>query len=317
MFRVLGLLGVFSLWGLAASLPVREVTSEANIEEGRLIPAFYHGYIYWIGLDGGENTIRIYAPGGHLAFALASENGSVQSLAIDRDGTMALAWWSPQKSGGIEFRNSYGQLTRTIQTGRFVPSDIAFDEDHALWVFGSQRDAANGDRPEKQDYMTVRKCLPDGNLAGAYLPRSLFPAGLEPAIPGWQWRTIFVARDRVGIWACSGDTSSKNEWVELDLNGKLLGRWRLDRHLTADRIALTRDGHLFVQCPYEKAKGRQLYVFNRDASAWCLVEDPPAGQLEGADDDTLAFSDLGLGPMHIRWYPLPASSENAATVLLK
>ena len=124
--------------------------------------------------------------------------------------------------GGIDFRDSSGTLTRTIKTGRYVPAHISFAEDHSLWSFGYQLDAADASRPDQKGYMTVRKYLANGNEAGAYLPRSLFPPGLEPADAGWQRSSsITVAHDRVGLWATSGESGDQTEWVELDLNGNL------------------------------------------------------------------------------------------------
>src|SRR5215813_7400412 len=231
MFRVIALLGVFSVCGLAANDPVREVTSQATRVAHQLVPAFYKGYVYWVGLAGGDSYVTIYAPDGHLALSFDTENGAVQSVAIDTDGTTAVASgsWRP-KTGGIDFRDSSGTLTRTIKTGTYVPAHISFAEDHLLWSFGYQRDAPDGSRPDQKDYMMVRKYLANGKEVGAYLRRSLFPPGLEPADAGWQRSSsITVAHDWVGLWATSGESGDQTEWVELDLNGNLLGRWRLDQ----------------------------------------------------------------------------------------
>jgi hypothetical protein len=317
MFRMIGLLGISSLCCLAGNNPVREMTSQATRVGGQLVPAFYKGYVYWIGHDGNDREVNIYGPDGYPAFVFVSENGLARNLAFDGDSTLAVAWWGPNKTGGIDFRDRYGQVTKTIQTGRFLPAHIAFDEDHSLWVFGWQVDAIHGDRADRQDYMTVRKYLPDGKQAGAYLPRSLFPAGLDPAIQGWQERSIFIAHDRVGIWAVSGDSSGKTEWVELDLSGKLLSRTRLDEFGGPIGIALTRDGHLYIQSHFGNPKEHQLYALDRDSRAWRLVEDPPTGYLVGADENTLEFEDVALGPVRLRWYEPPTPAENSAAVLLK
>ena len=66
MFRLIALLVVFSLCGVAANDLVREVTSEATRADHQLVPAFYRGYFYWIGLAGPANQLTIYAPDGHL-----------------------------------------------------------------------------------------------------------------------------------------------------------------------------------------------------------------------------------------------------------
>jgi hypothetical protein len=302
----MALLGVFSLCTLAANDPVREVTSQATRVGNQLVPAFYKGYIYWVGREGGDNSVTIYAPDGHLAFAFVAQNGPVDSIAIDTDGTVALAWggWASKKGGGIDFRDSSGTLKKTIQTAKYLPAHLVFGEDHSLWSFGCQLSADDLRQPDKPDYMMVRKYLPDGKEAGAYLPRSLFPPGLVP--PGdvsWQKSSsITVTRDRVGLWAYSGGDGEHTEWVELDLNGNLLGRWRLDDQFSGDqKVAFTTDGHVFVQ-----TQAHRLYTLDRDSSAWRVVEGPPSGRLQGADGDLLVFWDSsGLGPMHLSWYPHP------------
>ena len=305
MFRVIALLGVFNLAGLAANDPVREVTSQAMRVGGQLVPAFYKGYIYWVGRDGDDHAVTIYAPDGHPALAFVDQNGPVDGVAIDTDGTIAVAWGSITASG-IDFLDSCGTLTKTVQTGRYIAAHLAFAEDHSLWSFGWQRDAADLERADRQDYLTVRKYLPGGKEAGGYLPRSLFPPGLEPGGDSWQASsTISVTRDRVGLWAWSGRDSDHTEWVELDLNGNLLGRWRLDP-FHVQTIAFTTDGHVFVESRNPKTPDLSLYALDRESSTWRRVEAPPIGRLEGADGDALVFSNfVKPGPMHLCWYQHP------------
>ena len=304
MFRLIALLVVFSLCGVAANDLVREVTSEATRADHQLVPAFYRGYFYWIGLAGPANQLTIYAPDGHLAFNFQTEIGTVESVAIDTDGTIAVAWKS-EKGGGFDLRDRSGALTKTIQTGRYIPAHVSFAEDHSLWSLGVQLDAAESERPD-HDYMAVRRYRPDGRETGAYLPRSLFPPGLEPAMGGWQRsRSIAVAHDRVGLWVYSAKNGNATEWVELDLNGNLLGRWPLDPFYRNTRMALTTDGHVFVQHFDPEAETYRIHTLSRDSSTWQLVEGAPNGWLEGADGDALVFSDFGLGLMHVRWYQHP------------
>jgi hypothetical protein len=307
MLRTISLLVALSYASSGANDPIREVESQATRGAHQLVPAFYQGYFYWVGRDGNQNSISIYAPDGHLAFALVSPNGPVNGVAIDDDGTVAVAWgrWGSRKGGGLDFRDRSGALMKTIETGRFLPRHLAFAEDHSLWSFGCQLDAVDPEQPDLQDHMTVRKYLPNGREAGAYLPRSVFPAGLEPGEASWQTSSsITVARDRIGLSAYSGQDSDASEWVEMDLSGNLLGRWRLDQFRTNTRIAFTKDNSLFVQSRDSKGLAH-LYMLDRASSTWRIVETSPKGRLEGAHGDSLVFSDPGFGPMHVRWYSLP------------
>ena len=306
MFRAIAVLGAFSLCGWAASDPVREVTSQAMRVGHQLVPAFYNGYIYWIGRDGGDGAVTIYAPDGHLALAFVTDHGPAEGIAVDTDGTGAVAWWARHKGGGIDLRDRYGVLIRTIQTGTYLPSHVAFGDEHTLWSFGFQVDATDDSVPDKKDYRTVRKYSSDGKLAGAYLPRSLFPAGMEPGEHSWQnSSSIVVAHDRVGLWAYSGASGDETEWVELDLSGNLLGRWRLDQFARGTKVALTTDGHVFVQTRDAKFPNDRLYTLERASATWQALSDPPPGEMQGADGDTLAFSEWGSGPMLVRWYRHP------------
>ena len=310
MFRLIALLAVLGHCSLSANDPIREVTSQATRVGGQLVPAFYKGYIYWVGLSGSNSSVTIYAPDGHLALSFVTENGPVDSIAVDTDGTVAVAWgrWASKNGGGIDFRDGSGTLIKTIQTGRYLPAHISFAEDHSLWSLGCQLDSADARQPDQHDYMTVRKYLPNGTEAGAYLPRSLFPPGMmEPGDVSWQRSSsIAVAHDRVGLWAFSGENGDQTEWVELDLNGNLLGRWRLDQFSWDTRIAFTTDGHLFVQSREPQAPVLRLRALDRASSTWHTIEAPPIGRLESADGNALVFSNfVKPGPMHLSWYQRP------------
>lgn len=308
VFRLLAVLPVFAIvdCASAANDPIREVTSDARIVLFQPIPAFYRGYIYWPGrVDGDQSTLTIYAPDGHLAPYMPKQNGAVQSIAVDTDGTLAIAWGS-SKVGGIDVRAPSGTLLRTIQTGRYRSTHVAFAEDHSIWSLGCQIDADDPRRADRSDYMTVRKYLPNGQEAGAYVPRSLFPPGQEPGRESWQMsNAITVTHDRVGLWVYSGKNGNQTEWVELDLNGNLSGRWKLDQFNYDTRVAFTMDGHVFVQYYDSKAKAYPLYTLDRATSAWQPVEGSPSGRLNSADGNALVFSDFGPGPIHARWYPHP------------
>jgi hypothetical protein len=202
-----------------------------------------------------------------------------------------------------------------MDAGRYVPAHLAFGEDHSLWSLGWQTDATKPLVPDRQDYMTVRKYSTDGKVAGAYLPRSLFPAGLEPGKDQWQEHRITVTGDRVGLEMDSGNAGNLREWVELDLNGNLSGRWKLDpSDGLYPGVALTSDGQAYTQ-RHEPSKPGQVFRLDRTSSTWQLVN-APSLQLYGADGDKVVFAESsdGDGVVHMGWYPQPQTSLSASAL---
>ena len=120
MVRATALFAAVSLSAWAQSGPVREVSTPALIAHAP-IPAFYNGYLYTLGPDGEHTSMTLFAPDGHVVATLASSNtsASVRSIAIDSDGTLAVAW-AALTSRGIDIRDPYGTLLRIIYTGRYL-----------------------------------------------------------------------------------------------------------------------------------------------------------------------------------------------------
>ena len=306
MLKTFAVVAALTYTAAAANAPIREVTSQAIESSGTLVPGFYKGYIYWAGRD---NPLTIYSPDGLPGPYALTPNGTAEAIAVDTNGTLAVAWHS-KSGGGIDLHDASGALVRTIQTGRYRPTHLSFAEDHSLWSLGWQTRANNPHRAYAADYAIVRRFLPDGQQIGAYLPRSVFPPGLEPGLVSWQWSNcITVSHDRVGLWVYSGMDSTKSEWVELDLNGNLTGRWRLDRFYDPDlRVALTSDGHVFVQRANpdpHRAVSYSLLTLDRTSSTWQTVQSAPGGRLASADGDALIFEENRSRPMHMSWYQHP------------
>ena len=274
------------------------------------LPAFDKGYLLFPGHGG---RLTVYGPDGILHFDAdvrnpAGGSASIMNAAVDSDGTVAVTAAhiaSSGPSGGIAFLDSAGKPTRFIPTGQYMPAHLTFDRDHSLWVFGWQRDSAHA-AEDPQDYFQVRKFSKDGTEIGAYLPRSLFPGKLKPF--GGQ-RGLWLARaasDRIGALAHPSDAGHDPEWIELDLEGKLIGRWKLGRRLDGG-LAYTSDARLFTRWWDRKSRKPLLWRLDKEASAWVGVEDPlpedefRAGLLLGADGNDLVFAEQG--GFRMRWAP--------------
>ena len=153
--------------------------------------------------------------------------------------------------------------------------------------------------------MMVHRFTAGRKDAGQFLARSLFPKGLNPGMGHWQTRSIMVAQDRVGLFAFSGLNGSQNEWVELDLSGKLIRRDRLDqREFTP--MAFTVDGHLYRKPDHKST----LQVLSETTPDWQDLGMAALGWLLGADGNSLVFSPAGAGPVTMQWFNQPAMPGN-------
>ncbi len=300
MIRFLGLMAVTCVGAIAGSQAGREVTSEAVLGGGLLLPEFYAGHLYFID---GQDAVRLYGPDGHLVLATVIEGDhsgavAVESLAVDGDGNVAVSWSVSSADGGhggIDFLDHTGRRTGSVNTGRYRPAHLAYGDDHALWAFGWQEPAA-------RDYATVRKFSAEGRLIGEFMPRSLFPKGLEPAGLGWQATAISVTRDRIGLLAIAGASGSDREWVELNLDGTLKGRWKAYGNQGA-RVVLTEDGFVYAQD--RNSKEKRLVKLDRATADWKETGVASDESLYGAQGDELVFASAQRGPMHLRWDKQP------------
>jgi len=310
MVRAIAILGILSLPAWSESGPVSEASAPAII--GRIMPGFYNGYLYSCERD----QIKLFAPDGRISSLRIQGRGNgrvkAESVAVDSDGTLAIAWLD-RPNAAIDIRDSSGNLVRSMDTGRYLPTHLSFSDhslgdhslgDHSLWAFGWQWDADREWGFAAKEYLTVRRYSMDGKEIGAYLPRSLFPPGLQPGEERWQERRITVTSDRVGVEATSGNVGSQREWIELGLNGDLLGRWKLDPSDTPGSVAFTSDNQVYLPRWDPKSKSGRVFRLNRETSTWESVSAPNL-HLYGVDGDKLVFAESDGFVMHLSWYPQP------------
>ncbi len=152
--RVVALLLAASFAGLAQS-PVRAVETGAVVSSG--LPGLANGHLYFIDMP---DHVRVFSPNGYSSIVIdldgrGDERAHVDGIAIDSDGTIAVAWGTRWGPSGIEIRDGSGTLLRTLDTGLFMPGSVAFGTDHSLWVFGWQR-AAKGSQVHARDFGMLR-----------------------------------------------------------------------------------------------------------------------------------------------------------------
>src|SRR6202035_4037854 len=122
--------------------------------------------------------------------------GSILSAAIDSDETVAVtaARDVPRGyAGGVMLFSPSGERFRIIETGRFMPRHVTFDQNHYLWVFGWQWDEDDWVLEDRNDYPIVRNFSRGGSEEGRLLLRKTFP--------GWTDGVYLfqAAKDRIGM----------------------------------------------------------------------------------------------------------------------
>jgi len=113
-----------------------------------------------------------------------------------------------------------------------------------------------------------------------------------------------VTADRVGIEAVSGRVSNQREWVELDLTGKMMGRWKMDETDQFPGVAFTSDDQAYVHRYNRKTNTIQTFKLNRAMASWDLV-DAPDLELYGADGDKLVFAHWSGAIVYLSWFQQP------------
>jgi len=296
----------------AASAPVREVQSQCPALANQPVCHFRNGYMFQF--DTVVNrVIRVYAPDGHFTVNLPIQLPGASltwptDVAVDSDGTFVAGAFGGDgdirhvTQFGLAMFDSNGIQTAAIDTQNFSPNHVAIAEDHSIWMLG-----APGGPRRKEDYMVLRKYTRAGALVGSYLPRSTFPAGLEPG-SGSVPAAVMVAGNRIAVVAFSGNAGNLLELIQLDGDGNVLGRMRAD-HLNGMSFALTGDGHL-----YGRSKGgaaRSILLFDVAAGTSKTLDAPQAtGWLMGADGENLVYRIPGEeGLTESGWFNQPAASQ--------
>jgi hypothetical protein len=279
---------------------VSAVLYNASVPPHTRPPIYDKGYLIFT-YRTGDSAVTVYGPNGTRLFGglvKLPRAGAIQlgNSAADSDGTIAVtvAYGSAQEpAGAIAVFDHSGRQTGFFETGRYLPAALAFDPDHMLWALGWQRGS---------DYAVFRKFARDGKEAGAFVSRSSFPPGLEPGHVAAGEKGIMVAHGRMGALVASGKAGDQREWVELDLSGKLLGRWRMD-HLFTVNLGFTASGDLYGCAPHERGQPTHLTEFDRATSSWKPVPGyvRPDWLLMGADGDRLVLWDQGTSPMLLRY----------------
>lgn len=299
MFKAAFALALLSCIPLPATEPTQTVTFNRSFGSAAL-PTFDRGYLLFLH---NSNAIEVWGPDGQLAFETQVINppqAVVMSAAVDGRGAFALGV-ADISAGGVAFLDRSGKQVRFIETGQYLPSHVCFDADNNLWTFGWQRDRAQNGREDPEDYPLFRKYSPDGKQIGAFISRSLFPRpGLSPGSPSGGFLRLRISGNRIGALAYAGKRSETREWIELALDGSLIGHWKIGREGSGSGGMAFTSSNALCRERFESSVPH-AECFDRETKAWkpvgnvALTEDNgrSLGILLGADGDDLIFGSSG------------------------
>jgi hypothetical protein len=286
MFRLILLSFIVFSTAVGSELP-RQVDYQADsFVPLNITPTFDNGHLVVYGGSGPS----VYSTDGSLAFTISNPaNGAIPNVAVDKDRTAAAAvhYGLPTgEAGGITIYDRTGKLLRSIDTARYLPSFVCFGPDHTIWSTGRLVRDDLGDQPE---YFILPHFSQDGKDLGGFLPRSSFDREGDPSMDIVGVSGLLIANNRMGTWLDFGGQRGKGLWLETDLNGKELGRWRTDGVPRAFRS----NGDV-----YTSTEGR-IYVLDRLAGKWNLLSLPLDGVLLGSDGASLVC--IIRGTNSLRW----------------
>ena len=310
MLRVWSFLLVSSLT-LTAALVKEMVYSSAVTIGGQIVPLYDKGYLVYLHQP---NRLEVHRPDGQLAYNFElpcpSEGScSAAAVAVNSKGNIAVSFGYSNRNGraaGIRIMDPQGKETRFISTSLYVPTELCFDKDDNLWALGWQRDSLTRDAEEKQDYQLVRKFSVAGVEIGRYLPRSLWPN--RKAFPGaggrGYWR-MYAASDRIGAVIHENYSDSAPEFVEWNLDGKLIRRTVIPNDTSYGR-AYTSDGRFYVK-RREKGSRPELRVLDLSNGTWQPLPANLPESIEfdralllGSDGEELVYR-VGHGNIRLVW----------------
>jgi hypothetical protein len=306
---------------LAADSPREVVYHGIDLRHGSSgYPTFDRGYVFQMDGTGAAppTLLAVFGPDGEMEYRVSvrAPDGSIAYMkraAADTDGNVIVSVWyggyggnAPIKGGGIAFFDKSGAQTRFLDTGRFIPNGLCFGPDNSVWTAGAQFGSHDGE--SHTDYAIVRKYSVDGEQVGAYLSRSSFPAGLPPGDAGIStW--VKAASDRIGVMTTPGENGGDPVFIELNLQGKEIGRWKVKPPESTAHWAYTADGRLFA-ARYVPGEPKKLFAFDKTNESWrAMASSAGTAVLLGADGNNLVYDANHAEPNHgnwrLRWIPTP------------
>ncbi len=252
--------------------------------------AFYrNGYL--LSWDSPQYTeVTLYGRDAKPAFSAPERAGDSSFImwTVDSDGAVAGAYRSPHMiEGRIELLDLTGHLTRTIDTGSYIPQQVVFAPDHTIWT-----DGYNAGNDGTQDFNVLHHYARNGTELGQALSWSQIAGDLKhpviESILGSQ--LLYIANDRIG-WNATLHPGART-WIEVNFSAVLLGKYELKTTdgLSLMAVAMTASGNVYAKI--FKSHSARFAVLDRSKGIWRKVAGDPGGVLIGSEGDNLVFSTL-------------------------
>lgn len=237
--------------------------------------------------------IRIAVPNSHLMY--------LDNVVAGPDGRIAAVGSTVNSSGEFDSFvadvNLAAKTVKIVMLEPFRAHDVTFGADGTLWIAGYYSEFGN--RLSTKDYVVVKHLGADGRLQDSKLMQSSL---------GCKWYSfsaaegvLFATKDRIGLIL-----QNCQQWVELNTDGEVVGRWRWKKSDEVDFVAnatLTPSDELYahIQGSQDLRCWWWLGHLNKKTGEWEEVNvDPLAAQLglRGSEEDMLVLSS---GEGELKW----------------
>jgi len=232
------------------------------------------------------SQVTVYGRDTQAAYSLAEHRDGTfnAAWAVDSDGVAAVAYNTRETwEGRLDLLDLTGKLTRTINTGSYIPRHVVFAPDHTIWTVGFL------DRG--LDFNVLHHYARTGEELGQALLWSQIASEHNSytalqSIHGGRW--LYAANDRIGF--LSQSHYGHSTWIEVSFSGVLLGKYDLGtgQQLSYRPVAMTAAGTLYAAIYNEK--GFEGYaVLDRPSDAWRTIAASPEGKIIGSDGKNVVF----------------------------
>lgn len=200
--------------------------------------------------------------------------------------------------GCIDLLDLTGNVTRTINTGSYIPQQVVFAPDHTIWTVGY-----NAENDGAQDFNALHHYARTGEELGHALSWLQLAGDLKhPVIESIRGgRLLYIANDRIG-WNAALHPGPRT-WIEVSFSGVLLGKYDLKTTdgLSLFPLAMTASGNVYAMI--FKFHSARFAVLDRSKGVWRKVVGDPSGVLIGSEGDDLVFSKLDGAWTTLRFAP--------------